>query len=349
MAEQHRGARTGASPARAVGGRCGAGMLSWDAGQGCGAGMRSRDEGLHLHGAGSGEGSGGARPLRGRDGTDGTGWDRTGRDGPYLAAAGPGRTMLRGRAGAAAAARSGAAAAAPDAPSLFLPLRLQRAAKSAGASSEEEPPQWLPPARAGRSYSGDGGEAGGRAGGIHTSRPGMPPPRLTPRLPRRRPAAASRFPEARPGGHRRGEPAPHACVPAGPRSAGCPREPPGGCCAPPPPRPSGGCSSLSPREDAPLFPPPRALPGRMLRSPPRAERYLLPLLLPSPHHCRSPKNSRYIHGHCAATSCLWDGWGKWLDTDCQAFIFTCCWKMNQILKVLCFWCRLVKLSASLAA
>lgn len=156
-----------------------------------------------------------------------TGQDGTGRDGPYLAAAGPGRTMLRGRAGAAAA-RSGAAAA-PDAPSLLLPLRLQRAAKSAGASSEEEPPQWLPPARAGRSYSGDGGEAGGRAGGIHTSRPGMPPPRLTPRLPRRRPAAASRFPEARPGGHRRGEPAPHACVRAGPRSAGPSRAPPAGC------------------------------------------------------------------------------------------------------------------------
>uniref|UniRef100_H0Z5E7 Family with sequence similarity 163 member B n=1 Tax=Taeniopygia guttata TaxID=59729 RepID=H0Z5E7_TAEGU len=109
------------------------------------------------------------------------------------------------------------------------------------------------------------GEAGGRAGGIHTSRPGMPPPRLTPRLPRRRPAAASRFPAARPGGHRRGEPAPHACVPAAPRSAGlppgCPRRmlsspslgtlrrmlrfpPPGGCSAFPHPRAlPGGCAA----------------------------------------------------------------------------------------------------------
>ncbi|XP_071310038.1 collagen alpha-2(I) chain-like [Agelaius tricolor] len=243
----------------------------------------------------------------GRDGMgqDGTGQDGTGRDGPYLAAEGPGRTMLRGRAGAAAAAARSGAAAAPDAPSLLLPLRLQRAAKSAGASSEEEPPQWLPPARAGRSYSGGGGEAGGRAGGIHTSRPGMPPPRLTPRLPRRRPAAASRFPEARPGGHRRGEPAPHACVPAGHAEPGSPgrmlRFPP----SPGtlrrmlrfPPNP-GGCSA---------FPPPRALPGRMRRSSPRHPRRMLhsptpgtppgDAALPYPRHPR-----RMLHSPTPGTS-----------------------------------------------
>lgn len=95
---------------------------------------------------------------------------------------------------------------------------------------------------------------GGGAGGIHTSRPGMPPPRLTPRLPRRRPAAASRFPAARPGGHRRGG-SPHACVPAAARPA---HAAPG-----PPPRPRaspGEMLSSHPREDAEL-----PHPGKMLR------------------------------------------------------------------------------------
>lgn len=285
----------------------------------CGAGMR----GLHLCRAGSGEGSGRARWAGtgwdgwDRTGQDGTGRDRTGRAVPGGGGAGQGDAPGPGGSGGGAE-RSGAAAA-PDAPSLLLPLRLQRAAKSAGASSEEEPPQWLPPALAGRSYSGGGGEAGGRAGGIHTSRPGMPPPRLTPRLPRRRPAAASRFPEARPGGHRRGEPAPHACVPAGPgraepSRAGSPRASPEDAALPLP---------GDPPEDAPLCP--RHPRRRMLLSPPRAaEGYLQPLPLCPPHHCSSPKKlpvpPRVLCSHVLPL-----GWpGGWLGTVCQAFNFTFC-------------------------
>lgn len=85
-----------------------------------------------------------------------------------------------------AARSSGAAAAEAAAPPDFkaLPGAGLAARRSRSGSPQPEPTALIARGEAGR----------GGAGGIHTSRPGMPPPRLTPRLPRRRPAAASRFP-----------------------------------------------------------------------------------------------------------------------------------------------------------
>lgn len=246
----------------------------------------------------------------GRTGQDGMGEDGKGQDGPYLAAAAPGRTMLRSRGGSGGGVeRSGAEQRRPQTlPPSFSLSDFKGQPKAPGLPARRSRRSGSPQPAPAALIAATWGEAGGRAGGIHTSRPGMPPPRLTPRLPRRRPAAASRFPEARPGGHRRGEPAPHACVPAGPRSAGLPPGSPGRMLSSPslgtlrrmlrfPPR--GGCSA---------FPHPRALPGRMRRSPPRAAEPRVPAAPAHPIIAAPPKKSRHLHGHCAAASCLWDGW-----------------------------------------